>query len=214
MQSFIEQIKKNFQKPLPGTAAQNKMAHMVRRHYRAAHTDARKAAVLGLLYPKGKDWHIVFIERQSSHPGDRHAGQIGFPGGTQEAFDHSIADTALRETEEEIGIPRQDIHLLGATTPLYIPVSNFEVFPFMGYLTQYPTFRPQASEVRAILEVPISHFSHPDTLKKKDIAISPNMTLRHVPFYDLQGKTLWGATAMMVSEMLEMMGFGSAQTGG
>jgi len=202
---LLQKIKTNLKSPLPGKTAQDKMSHAIRKHATNVPKDARTACVMGLLYPKNEEWHIVLIERQSSHPDDKHGGQISFPGGMQEASDPSLEYTALRETYEEIGIPINQITLLGPTTSLYIPVSNFQVFPFMGYLENTPVFQPQPSEVRSILEIPISHFLNTETLKTKDMKISKNMTLKNVPYYDIQGHVLWGATAMMIREMLEVM---------
>jgi 8-oxo-dGTP pyrophosphatase MutT (NUDIX family) len=202
---LIHHIQFKLQQTLPGKAAQDRMSHAIRRHATLVPEDARTACVLALLYPKKDTWHIVLIERQSSHPDDKHGGQIGFPGGTQEQSDPSLSATALRETHEEIGIPEKDITLLGAITPLYIPVSNFQVFPFLGYLQQTPVFRPQPSEVRSILEVPIHHFSKPEIIKTTDLKVSKNMTLKNVPYYDVEGHILWGATAMMMSEVVEVV---------
>ncbi|MFK7807796.1 MAG: CoA pyrophosphatase [Saprospiraceae bacterium] len=203
--NLIETIKQNIQNPLPGRDAQNKMSHAIRKHATLVPENARKAAVLGMLYPKREEWHIALIERQSSHPDDKHGGQISFPGGMHEMSDPSLQYTALRETFEEIGVPVDDINPLGPLTPMYIPVSNFQVYPFLGHLEELPLFQPQPSEVRSILEVPIHQFSNPEILKTKDIKVSERMTLKNVPYYDIQGHTLWGATAMMIREMLEVM---------
>lgn len=203
--NLIQKIKTNLQSPLPGKTAQDKMSHAIRKHATNIPDDARTACVLVLLYPKEEQWHIAFIERQSSHPDDKHGGQISFPGGMQESTDPSLEYTALREAYEEIGIPMESVKMLGPTTALYIPVSNFQVFPFIGYLENTPTFQAQPSEVRSILEVPINHLTNPETRKTKDMKISKNMTLKKVPYYDVEGHTLWGATAMMLREVLEVM---------
>ncbi len=203
--NLIQKIKTNLQATLPGKTAQDKMSHAIRKHATNLPEDARTACVLALLYPKNEQWHIAFIERQSSHPDDKHGGQISFPGGMQESTDPSLEYTALREAFEEIGVPMEAVKVLGPTTPLYIPVSNFQVFPFIGYVETTPTFQPQPSEVRSILEVPIKDFSKPETLKTRDMKISKNMTLKKVPYYDVEDHVLWGATAMMLREMLEIM---------
>ncbi len=209
MNHLIENIKANLQAPLPGTTAQFKMAHAVRKHAVPPRppANARIACVLALLYPKNEEWHIVLIERESSsNPNDRHSGQISFPGGQQEDSDPTKAFTALRETEEEIGVDPETVEMLGPTTSLYIPVSNFNVFPFLGYTQATPQFTPQESEVRSIVEVPLAHLQDPNTIKRTDIQVSQNMILRNVPYYDIEGHLLWGATAMMMSELLEVVG--------
>lgn len=203
--TLIRKIQTNLKRPLPGKTVQDKMSHAIRKHATLIPKDARIACVLGLLYPKNEEWHIILIERQSSHPDDKHGGQISFPGGMQEPTDSSLEDTALRETFEEVGIPIEEIKILGPTTSLYIPVSNFQVFPFLAYLEKTPVFQPQPSEVKSILEVPLSHFAKPETLKTTDMKVSKNMALKNVPYYDVEGHILWGATAMMIREMLEVM---------
>lgn len=202
---LIQKIETNLQSPLPGKVAQDKMSHAIRKHATNIPEDARTACVLALLYPKEEQWHIAFIERQSSHPDDKHGGQISFPGGMQESSDPSLEYTALREAYEEVGVPMDTVKVLGPTTPLYIPVSNFQVFPFVGYLEATPTFEAQPSEVRSILEVPLNDFAKPETCKTMDMKISKNMILKKVPYYDVEGHVLWGATAMMLREMLEVM---------
>ena len=204
MKDFISNLQKGLQRPLPGHQAQYKMAHAVRRSAIIPPADARLASVLALFYPKNEQWHIVLIERATSHPNDRHGGQIGFPGGKYEEQDINFEHTALREAEEEIGVDAQKITVLGRLTDLYIPVSNFLVNPFVGYMDSIPTFNLQEEEVRSILEVPFSVFKDPHTVRSKDMKLANNITLRNVPFFNVYGNVVWGATAMMLSELLEV----------
>ena len=187
--------------PLPGKEAQQEMAPSSRRRYIEAPDDAKIACVLALLYPKDGTEHLVLIERQG-HPNDRHRGQIGFPGGKLEPTDESHAAGALREAEEEVGVPTKQIELIGALTELYIPVSEFKVFPFVGYSEQRPDFIRQESEVKSILEVPFQTFLSESVRKEKDIRVAKNITLPRVPYFDVQGHVIWGATAMMLSELI------------
>ncbi len=159
---------------------------------------------MALLYPRSDDWYMVFILRKSNNARDRHRGQIGFPGGRYEETDADLSVTARRETEEEVGVYMTDIELLGSLTDLYIPVSNFLVSPFVGKLNYAPTFVPQESEVDEILEVPFRQLADPTIVKQTDMTVGEGITLNQVPYFDLQGKVLWGATAMMVSELLEV----------
>lgn len=205
MQEFIKQVKANFQNPLPGREAQYKMAHAVRLSYKPAPPTATLASTLALFYPKQEEWHIVLIERVSSNPHDRHKGQISFPGGRYDNTDKDLSFTALRETQEEVGVSPRQINLLGKLTDLYIPVSNFLVKPFVGFMEETPHFSPQLSEVQSILEVPFSLFQEKTTIQKKDMKIAENITLRQVPYYNIYGKVVWGATAMMMSELLEVV---------
>jgi 8-oxo-dGTP pyrophosphatase MutT (NUDIX family) len=202
---MIENLKYQLSKPLPGRPAQYKMAHAVRVNYPPAPVDARVACVLTLLYPKNNDWHIVLIERMSTHKNDRHSGQISFPGGGLEASDATLAAGALREANEEVGVITDDIELLGQLTEMYIPVSNFLVHPFVGKLDYTPTFIPQPSEVKSILEVPLTLLQDPKTTQTKHLKLSEQITLKNVPYYSIQNHIVWGATAMMLSEFLEVI---------
>lgn len=202
---FIEEIREKLKGELAGQEAQYKMTHAVRRTYKPAPDNARIACVMCLFYEKNDEPHIVFIQRTSKNPNDRHGGQIGFPGGKEEEYDESHEAAARRETEEEIGVKGSDIDVLGALTPLYIPVSNFQVYPFVGYLNYEPIFDLQVEEVDAILEIPYSHFLKKEIRKKKDMRFSENVILKDVPFFDLGEHVLWGATAMMMSDLLETL---------
>jgi 8-oxo-dGTP pyrophosphatase MutT (NUDIX family) len=198
---FIREFQQKLQKPLPGREAQFKMAHITRRMHVSAPPDARKAGVMVLFFPKNDAWNLIFIERNQNDR-DHHGGQIGFPGGKFEPEDEILLNTALREAEEEVGIAQKEINVLGNLTSLYIPVSNFEVFPFVGYLNHPPEYRLQKEEVNAVIEAPLSHFQHPEVVRTTSIRIATHLTLRHVPYFDIGGRVLWGATAMILNELL------------
>lgn len=203
---LITKIEKTLSNGLPGREAQLKMvAHTARAGYLSAPPEANRAGVLALLYPKHAEWHIVLIERGSSNPNDRHRGQISFPGGRYEEEDQHISNTALREAEEEVGVDAGTVQLLGALTDLYIPVSNFRVDPFVGFTETTPEFVPQEDEVNDILEVPVRELILPDNLKKKDLVIREGFILKDVPYFHLMNKVVWGATAMMLSELVEVI---------
>lgn len=204
MDQFIANLNDSLQQPLPGRSAQYKMAHAVRRSPPDPPADAFKAGVLALFYPKHDDWHIVLIERGSDNPKDRHKGQISFPGGRYEESDGDLSVTALREAEEEVGANAAAIQLLGPLTDLYIPVSNFVVHPYVGFLEERPDFVPQVSEVHAILEVPYRKLQDPKTVDRIDLKITEQLTLRKVPYFNIEGKIVWGATAMMLNELITL----------
>lgn len=205
MDDFIQRLADKLQQPLPGRDVQYKMAHASRQPDFPVPPHARQAAVLALFYPKAGEWHLVFIERDSSNPKDRHGGQISFPGGKYEEGDGTLANTALREAEEEIGVSAQKVELLGALTDLYIPVSNFQANPFVGFTRETPTFIPQEREVRAILEVPFPLLQQPEIVQTIDLQLAQNLILQRVPYFNLFGKVVWGATAMMLNELLAIM---------
>ncbi len=204
--NFITRIQKRLEAPLPGPEAQYKMAHAIRQKPHTPPDNARVACTLALLYPQAGKWYLPLIQRQSHDPNDRHGGQISFPGGKQEEEDADLATTALREAEEEIGIEAADVHILGSLTRLYIPVSNFLVYPFIGHLDYAPTFTRQESEVQSILQVPMDLLQESHTVQFTDMKFSNNITVSDIPYYNIHGHVVWGATAMMLSEFLEIIG--------
>ncbi len=204
MKSLINHIQQKLNQPLPGREAQLNMAPGLRRYYKVAPDDATVACVLVLLFPRNEEWHFALIQRMP-HPKDRHSGQISFPGGRLEEEDDSLEAGALREAEEEVGIPREQIQSLGRLTELYIPVSNFLVHPFVGFLEKEPTFIPQEAEVKEILQIPIAELIKQENHKQMDMRGGPNIILKNVPYYDFFGKVVWGATAMMLSEFEKIL---------
>ena len=196
---MIDNIRRKLTQTLPGRIAQLEMAPGLRRHYKGAPDDAIVACVLVLLFPKNDDWHFTLIQRMP-HEKDRHSGQISFPGGRLEEEDESLLAGALREAEEEVGIPRDEINVLGRMTELYIPVSNYLVHPFVGFLDKTPEYVPQPSEVASVLEVPVLELNKIENRKTRDLKGGENIVLKNVPYFDFEGKVVWGATAMMLSE--------------
>lgn len=202
---IIDILAERLKEPLPGTEAQFKMSHASRKVAVSVPDNARIASVLALFYPKPDDWHLVLIERTSHNPKDRHKGQISFPGGRYEEGDGSLDVTALREAEEEIGVSASSVNLLGSLTELYIPVSNYKVNPYVGYTTHTPSFVPEKSEVASILEVPVSKITDPAIIKTTSLTVGGGFRLNDVPYFDVSGKIVWGATAMMLSELLDVI---------
>ena len=158
------------------------------------------ACVMALLHPKNEELYVTFIKRASSHPNDKHAGQIGFPGGKFETEDESLIMCALRETEEEIGIPSGDIEVIGQLTSLYVFASDFMVHPFVGYLDYSPKYILQEEEVAGIYEVPVRNLIDPAFKISRKVRLSEGF-YREAPGYNIDGDFLWGATAMISSEL-------------
>jgi 8-oxo-dGTP pyrophosphatase MutT (NUDIX family) len=209
MKSFINALQKRLGNPLPGWDAQKKMASLSRPENRDFFNfkvpgDWKTAAVLCLLFPQNGEWHIALMQR-TVNKHDKHSGQISFPGGRYEKEDTDYAFTALRETEEEFGVPMADIEILGKLTPLPVPASNFMVYPYVGYCKTTPTFKPDASEVANILKPSIQHLLDPANLKTKDWSDPSGWQLKNIPYFDVDNKIVWGATAMMLSEFLEIV---------
>lgn len=204
---FLSQLNSNLKQPLPGKTAQYKMAHVGRDFPTPSATNAKQACVMALLYPdQNNETHIVLIERVS-HAKDRHSGQIGFPGGKLEPEDESLKAGALREVEEEIGVNPNNITILGRLSELHISVSNFMVHPFVGYTKEQPDFTIQETEVADILEVPLRVLMDEKTKKTKDLKLPNGIKLKEVPYFDVNNHTVWGATAMMLNELIEIMNY-------
>ena len=202
--TFIERLTERHQKGLPGRDYQLKMAALLKRSIFDAPPTARKAAVLMLIFPKNGEWHLVLTER-TGNENDPHSRQISFPGGSAEAADVDLAATALRETHEEIGVEPSVIQLIGAMTDVYIPVSNFHVQPFLAWTNAPPQYQRQETEVKSVIETPLSVLKNEANWKVKDIRVSAQYDLKNVPYFDVFGNAVWGATAMMISELLEML---------
>ena len=202
---LIETIKEKFSKPLPGRASQYRMANVGRDFPPSDASKARKAAVVILLFPDAeKETQLVLIQRMF-HPKDRHAGQISLPGGKLEPSDISPKAAGLRELEEELGVPSNAVDILGQLSELHISVSNFLVYPFIGIINERPNFIPQPSEVQAILEAPIKIFLEKSMRRKKDLKLRKGLVLKNVPYFDIKGHTVWGATAMILNEFSELI---------
>lgn len=189
---------------LPGPAARQKLVPPLRGDYAAPPADARRAAVMALLYPVGQQLHLLYIQRTSPKR-DRHAGQIAFPGGSADPGDTGPADTALRELEEEVGVARADVEILGALSPLYIPVSNFMVDVLVGYRAAQPEFILQETEVARILEIPLADFLAEDAVQVGPRKLASGMVLPDVPYWAVRGEEIWGATSMMTAELIAVV---------
>ncbi|WP_370281065.1 NUDIX hydrolase [Robiginitalea marina] len=163
----------------------------------------RRAGVMALFYPGAdRQTRLLFIIR-NAYPGV-HSGQIAFPGGQQEGGDRDLWDTALRETQEEVGVPPGLVRPIRPLSRVFIPPSNFEVSPFMGYCGQTPSFRRQQSEVAGLLEVPLAEILDDARLVTRRLTTSYAHDIE-VPAFELQGQIVWGATAMMLNEIKTLL---------
>lgn len=196
---FIQQTRQKLESPLPGKRAQFDMAAIGRPSYNAVpRDDVRTASVLISLFEKNDEWNTLVIRRKSV-AGDRHSGQISFPGGKRENGE-PLSFTAVRESFEEVGTPIDGVDIIGRLTELHIPVSNFIVHPFVGYIKDPIELRRQEEEVDAIFEIPLSQLLAPTARKRKDIRVPEGFILRDVPYFDVADQVIWGATAMIISE--------------
>ncbi len=156
---------------------------------------ARQASVLLLLFPVEAGLSFVLL-RRAYNPHDVHSGQISLPGGAREANETPV-QTALRETREELGVT-ETVEVLGTLGALYVPPSDFEVQPVVGYVPARPLWRPGPGEVREVLECPV-HWLLEDTHKAFGEMLVHGHTVQ-APWYDVRGYRVWGATAIILSE--------------
>lgn len=200
---FLKQVPKLSNLELLGQEAQFLMAPDERiRALSEMDIEAKKprwAGVMAVFYPNTKGETTLVLILRKTYKGV-HSNQVGFPGGKAEAFDESIKHTALRETEEEVGLPQNEINVVKKLTKLYIPPSNFWVQPFIGYVEQTPVFTKEDAEVEAILEVPLEEFLADKSVITQRIDTSYG-TMLDVPAFYLSEHVVWGATAMMLSEV-------------
>jgi 8-oxo-dGTP pyrophosphatase MutT (NUDIX family) len=204
---LLHRLRDRLQGPLPGNDAHERMMPATRRTiYRdlvQVPDDAKKSAVMILLY-EGMDGLFFPLIERTEYPGV-HSKQIGLPGGAWEQEDTDYVQTALRETEEEIGVNRLQVEVIGQLSSLYIPPSNFWVQPVVGLLSHSPKFVPDPSEVASIIETPLSYLVDPALRVESKIKHSTGMSLV-VPSFLIHGHVVWGATAMMLSELSELLG--------
>ncbi len=164
--------------------------------------EAKPSSVLLLLYPIGKDIYIVFIQRPDYQ--GVHSGQISLPGGKREPEDFNLTDTALRESNEEVGIIPEEVRILGKLSDLYIPPSRFLVSPFVGYSIQRPDFIKDPSEVDEIIELKIRDLFSDTALQVTKHRIGVGIQIK-APAFVVNGYVIWGATAMILSEFKEVI---------
>ena len=193
---FIEALTKMLSRDLPGKSAQRKMMITPNRFpIENQENEGIPASILLLLYPLGGKWFFFLTKR--SQDLEHHKGQISFPGGVVEK-NESKMNAAIRETNEEIGVDKDVIKIIGTLTPLYVPVSNFHISPYVGWTEEKPHTKVQGSEVKRVFSVSINDLILEKNLKTKKDFFS-NKSVR-VPYFDLNGETVWGATSMILSE--------------
>lgn len=213
----LDVVKAALTLPRPGLPAQKKMAPRPRPggFYPPEDVQPRSGGVLILLYP------IPDIQSANAQPllpaqpaslgvvltlrtgnVEHHRGQVSFPGGALEAGETAIT-AALREAGEELGIAANSITILGELTPVYIAVSNYLILPVVGYRDRRPDFQPAPEEVAEVIEAPLELFVSGRAVVEEDWVISGYAM--HVPFYRVNHHVVWGATAMILSELVEML---------
>lgn len=202
-----EDIKTKLLQPLPGRVSHLKMSTKARLEELARlngnSNNAKKSAVLILLFHKNEKLKVIFI-RRSFYVGI-HAGQIAFPGGRFEEEDIEVKNTALREIEEEIGVSRDKIEILGRLSDIYVPPSNFMISVFVGYVEQEPIFKPDKREVAEIIEVDMDDFIAENVIQEKEFVVPSNNYSVKAPYYKVKNADIWGASAMVMTELLDLL---------
>lgn len=200
MKKFESELTKRLTQPLPGKPAQLKLAPKSRRNS-IPNSDTTLAAVLLLIYPDKNGQLSIVLMKRTEYPG-HHSAQISFPGGKYEKADNNLSYTAMRESEEEIGVKYEDTTIIGSLTELYIPISNFLVHPYIAISHISPKFKPDPTEVDYLIELPLK------TLLNTPISYT-NLTSdalpETVPYFNISGETVWGATAMIMNEFFEII---------
>ena len=204
MRNIAESLNKEILKGLPGTDVQWQMAssdRMIKNYPRIPGSDARVAAILILLFPVNGSLHTVFMQRPDYK--GIHGGQISFPGGKKEPGDRDIIQTALRETFEETGVNTGEISVIDTLTPLFIPVSNTIVTPVIGWTNSKPAFSHHPGEVVFLFDAEIERLLDASIVRIKKMNIHGQLI--NVKYFDYDGNVIWGATAMILNELLTLI---------
>ncbi len=199
---LCQRLRKLLQGPLPGAAAHAVMSPRPS-HNGQPHGKARplEAGVLLLLYPRNAELYTVLTLRTAEVA--THRSQMSLPGGRKENAETTV-EAALRESQEELGVPPDSVTLLGCLTPLLVRASNHLVYPVVGYSRLRPRFVPNPKEVDQVVEVSLKELCDPCAMKRETRTLAGGET-RDVPFYALKGHAVWGATAMILSEFLAVL---------
>lgn len=199
---FLNSISKLKEISLPGTDAQIAMSSSERikfiKNFKSHESNSLKASVLICLY-QNSHGDACFSLMQRPYDDGVHSGQICLPGGKKELFDDSNWETSKRETEEEIGLKSKDIKFVKSLSSVYIPPSNFMVYPFIGVYNQIPNFKIDKKEVKKVFDVPFKKLLNNSLKTKIDIS-NEYMNEIGVPAYNFYNNIVWGATAMILSE--------------
>lgn len=200
--NFILSLKKTIEKGLPGEQAHQLLMPLKRPLSSIAKNEAtyyRESAVGIVLHPFNQSIHCILIRRPSYE--GAHSGQISFPGGKRDASDLDLEFTARRECLEEIALPHEHAELIHPLTEVFIPVSKFSVQPYIFFTEHLPELTPDEREVEEIISFDLFDLTRKKEIPRTSIPINAGLTMKDVPYFDINGHIVWGATAMMLAEM-------------
>jgi 8-oxo-dGTP pyrophosphatase MutT (NUDIX family) len=203
---FTEDLKDRLQNyPLPGQDAQYIMAGDNIRHKKIdlnALSNYKKSAVCLLFYEHDNDVYFALMKRPNTH--QYHASQIALPGGSCDG-DETYEQTAIRELHEETGVAITEENISGRLTPLYIPISNFYIQPIVACINCKPLFEPSAQEVEELIEYKLRDILNDSIISETTVNLTSSGLKIKAPYFNVQGNVLWGATAMLLSEVKQLL---------
>lgn len=204
IEQFIQSLEQRLRDALPGSEAHYLLEPPTRKYFpHEPRRNARHSSVLILIYPQNDKLYTITILRPQYN--GVHSGQISFPGGQYEEGDEQLLYTALRETQEEIGVEVSTDQVIGRLSDIYIPPSNFIVTPFVAVIQQVPIMKKDSFEVEKLIEVNLEDILHPDSIVRKNLNLEKYGNV-HVPCFIVDDQIIWGATAMIMSELRTILG--------
>ncbi len=198
---LLQQLKKQLKNRLPGGVSHAKMLPpgriLVQPDNQVNYHDS---AVLVLLFPFQQHINICLIRRPSTMK--NHAGQIAFPGGKREKEDVNLIQTALREAQEEIGLDPGKVGILGVLSTVYVQVSDFLITPVLGWLNEMPAVQIETAEVDEVIFISLEEIADPANRRFREVETSTGRII--APGFEINGSFIWGATAMMLAELVDL----------
>lgn len=202
LQAIAQHISQQLTLPLPGECEQMRMApynRLSRQVAQKVNPNPKLSAVLILIYEGEKELETLLMLRNTYN--GTHSAQVSFPGGKKEESDNTLKHTALRETFEEVGVHPETIEVLGNLSELYVPPSGFLIHPYVAICKESPRFTPNPNEVKELIHMPLRFLFEVERCKTGKIPVGISKIRLKVPYYDVHGHVVWGATAMILSEL-------------